>query len=88
MHADLKNMRVEDSGYQGTYNLLRFGGLQQMEYDRVYNPLACKSEKLDLDKFEKPRNDMRQSNYIPETTFDRVMIHSTCVPNHVQFRRY
>lgn len=96
VHACLRNVanprencRIEDSGYQGTYNLLRFGGQQQLEYDRVFNPLAAASynkHERSLAEVERPRVEARARNSLRETSFDRVMIHSSCVPQPERFR--
>lgn len=37
------NGRLEDSGYQGTFNILRYGGYQLQQYDRSFRPEASKA---------------------------------------------
>ncbi|CAD7947104.1 unnamed protein product [Amoebophrya sp. A25] len=102
MHYNLQAGRLEDSGLQGRWNSLRFGGYNLQQYDRTYRPdleehitaanktalartrSAAATEdvsllkKVPLGEYQGKRME-RNRNRVPETSFDRVIFHSTCL---------
>eukprot|EP00392_Amoebophrya_sp_AT5.2_P009583 g9611.t1 len=97
VHYNLDGGRLEDSGYQGRANLLRYSSVTQSCFDRSFrkdlddkltkadNPadrMHDRPQKVSLEDYcgkMKRFNDSAVNNQVRETTFDRVIFHSTCV---------
>ncbi|CAD7960735.1 unnamed protein product [Amoebophrya sp. A120] len=96
VHYDLRTKALEDSGYQGRWNLLRYSSVTQNSFDRSVRPeidattvANCGKVKMPLGQYVtdvKKTNNPAFNNQVHESSFDRVIFHSSCMPDAWRYR--